>query len=87
MSRVAVLGGFGQLGSDVVRTLGQFRSTEQVEEQLLAVVNDAPVYVRDVAEVRLSFKKADGFVRRYGRGTIAVNSTPGNAASAASLAR
>lgn len=57
----------------VVRTLGQFRSTEQVEEQLLAVVDGAPVYIRDVAEVRLSFKKPNGFVRRYGRGTIAVN--------------
>lgn len=57
----------------VVRTLGQFRSIEQVEEQLLAVVNGAPVYVRDVADVRLSFKKPDGFVRRYGENCIAVN--------------
>lgn len=57
----------------VVRTLGQFRSTEQVEDQLLAVVNGAPVYIRDVAAVRMSFKKPDGFVRRYGSNCIAVN--------------
>ncbi len=57
----------------VVRTLGQFRSTEQVEDQLLAVVQGAPVYVRDVATVRMSFKKPDGFVRRYGANCIAVN--------------
>ncbi|MCA9018094.1 MAG: efflux RND transporter permease subunit, partial [Planctomycetaceae bacterium] len=37
----------------VVRTLGQFRNVEEVENQLLAVRDGAPVYVRDVAEVRL----------------------------------
>jgi multidrug efflux pump subunit AcrB len=57
----------------VVRTLGQFRSAEQVENQLLSVVNGAPVYVRDVATVQLSFRKPDGFVRRYGSNCIAVN--------------
>jgi HAE1 family hydrophobic/amphiphilic exporter-1 len=57
----------------VVRTLGQFRSPEQVENQLLAVRNGAPVYVRDVAEVRLGYKKPDGVVRRFGDSSIAVN--------------
>ena len=33
----------------------------------------APVYVRDVAEVRLGYKKPSGFVRRFGADTIAVN--------------
>ncbi len=57
----------------VVRTLGQFRSPEQVEQQLLAVRGGNPVYVRDVAEVRLGYKKADGLVRRFGEASIAVN--------------
>ena len=57
----------------VVRTLGQFRSPEQVEQQLLAVRDGNPVYVRDVAEVRLGYKKADGLVRRFGESSIAVN--------------
>ncbi|MBP88105.1 MAG: acriflavin resistance protein [Planctomycetaceae bacterium] len=57
----------------VVRTLGQFRSPEQVEQQVLAVHDGDPVYVRDVAEVRLGHKKPDGFVRRYGNECIAVN--------------
>ncbi len=57
----------------VVRTLGQFRSPEQVEQQLLAVRDGNPVYVRDVAEVRLGYKKADGLVRRFGEASIAVN--------------
>jgi HAE1 family hydrophobic/amphiphilic exporter-1 len=57
----------------VTRTLGQFRSTLQVENQLLAVRDGAPVYVRDVAEVRLGFKKPDGLVRRFGESSIAIN--------------
>ena len=57
----------------VVRTLGRFRSTEQVEEMVLQVNNGAPVRIRDVAEVRLGHKKPDGFVRRFGTENIAVN--------------
>lgn len=57
----------------VVRTLNQYRSPEQVEEQLLAVRDDVPVYVRDVAEVRLGYKKPTGVVRRFGESNIAVN--------------
>lgn len=57
----------------VVRALNEFRSAEQVEQQLLAVRDGAPVYVRDVAEVRLGFKKPDGLVRRFGESCIAVN--------------
>lgn len=57
----------------VVRTLGQFRSPEQVENQLLAVRDGAPVYVRDVAIVQHDYKKPDGLVRRFGESSIAVN--------------
>ena len=57
----------------VVRTLGQFTSPEQVADQLLAVRDGAPVYVRDVAEVQLGYKKPDGLVRRFGESSIAIN--------------
>ena len=57
----------------VVRTLGQFRAPEQVEQQLLAIRDGRPVYVRDVATVQLGYKKADGLVRRFGESSIAVN--------------
>jgi HAE1 family hydrophobic/amphiphilic exporter-1 len=50
----------------IVRVVGQFSSPEEVEHQLLTVQNGAPVYVKDVAEVRLGYKKPDGFSRRYG---------------------
>ncbi|QEG01086.1 Multidrug resistance protein MdtB [Stieleria maiorica] len=57
----------------VVRAMGQFRSPEQVEQQLLSVNNGAPVYVRDVAKVELGYKKPDGLVRRFGESSIAIN--------------
>lgn len=57
----------------VFRALNQFRSPEQVENQLLAVRDGRPVYVRDVAQVRLGFKKPDGLVRRFGESSIAIN--------------
>lgn len=57
----------------VVRALNEFRSPEQVESQVLAVRDGSPVYVRDVAEVRLGYKKPSGLVRRFGEACIAVN--------------
>jgi HAE1 family hydrophobic/amphiphilic exporter-1 len=57
----------------VVRTLGQFRSPEQIEQLILTVHDGAPVRVGDVAEVRLGYKKPDGFVRRFGTACIAIN--------------
>ncbi len=57
----------------VVRSMGQFRSPRQVEDQLLAVRDGAPAYVRDVAVVRLGSKKPDGLVRRFGESSIAIN--------------
>ncbi|NQV24340.1 MAG: efflux RND transporter permease subunit [Rhodopirellula sp.] len=57
----------------VVRTLGQFRSTDDVGNQLIAVRDGVPVYVRDVAEIELGYRKPDGVVRRFGESSIAVN--------------
>lgn len=57
----------------VVRTLGQYRSPEQVAATILARRDGQPVYVRDVAEVRLGFKKPDGLVRNFGDPAIAIN--------------
>jgi HAE1 family hydrophobic/amphiphilic exporter-1 len=57
----------------VIRTLGQFRSPEQVANSLLARRDGKPVYVHDVATVQLGYKKADGLVRRFGNSNIAVN--------------
>ncbi len=57
----------------VIRTLGQFKTEEQVSNVILASREGNPVYVRDVAEVRLGYKKPDGLVHRYGTSVIAIN--------------
>jgi hydrophobic/amphiphilic exporter-1 (mainly G- bacteria), HAE1 family len=57
----------------IVRTLGQFRSPEQVENAILARRDGVTVYVRDVGHAILGFKKPDGFVRRFGSSCIAIN--------------
>ena len=53
----------------VIRTLGQFRDPEHVKNQLLAIENGTPIYVGDVAEVRVDYKKLDSLSRRYGMTT------------------
>lgn len=50
----------------VIRTLGQFRDSKQVEELIVAMPNQVPVYLRDVAQVQIGYKKADSIARRYG---------------------
>jgi hydrophobic/amphiphilic exporter-1 (mainly G- bacteria), HAE1 family len=57
----------------IVRTLGQFRSPQQVENAILSRRDGVPVYVHDVGHAELSYKKPDGFVRRFGSTCIAVN--------------
>jgi HAE1 family hydrophobic/amphiphilic exporter-1 len=57
----------------VIRTLGQFRTPQQVENVILSRPETPAVYLRDVAQVRLGYKKPDGMVRRYGTSVIAIN--------------
>ncbi len=57
----------------VVRTLSEYRSVQQVANQIIASPDGQPVYVGDVAEVKLGYKKPGGFVRGYGNENIAVN--------------
>ncbi len=61
-----------------VRTLGQFRNLQQVEDVILAEHDGQYVYLRDVVVpngVRMGYKKPDGFVRRFGTANIAINAT------------
>ncbi|MFN0019158.1 MAG: efflux RND transporter permease subunit [Pirellulaceae bacterium] len=57
----------------VVRTMGQFRSPEQVENAIVARREGGPVYVRDIGKVEEGHKKPDGFVKRFGTTCIAIN--------------
>ncbi len=56
-----------------MRTLGQFDTPEEIETVVVARRGGVPVYVRDVANVRLDYKKPDGEVYNFGRLCIAVN--------------
>ena len=56
-----------------VRTLGQYRSLENVANQTIPNPSGQTVYVHDVAEVKLGYEKPSGFVRRYGVSNIAIN--------------
>ncbi len=57
----------------IVRTLSEYRSVEQVASQIIASPEGQPVYVRDVADVKLDYKKPGGFVHGFGVPNIAVN--------------
>jgi HAE1 family hydrophobic/amphiphilic exporter-1 len=71
----------------VVRTLGQFRSPEQVEGVIITRREGKPVYVRDVAAVQLGTKKPQGVVRRFGSKNIAVKITRETGANVLDLMR
>jgi HAE1 family hydrophobic/amphiphilic exporter-1 len=57
----------------VVRTAGDFRSPEDVENVILRTTNGAPVYVRDVGRVEMGFRKLNSFVRHKGKPSLALN--------------
>ena len=51
----------------VIRILGQFRDPDHVKRQILAMDEGRPVFVGDVADVKLAYKKLDSVSRRYGQ--------------------
>ncbi len=57
----------------VVRTVGEYKTPSDIEAVILARRNGSPVYVRDVASVKLDYKDPTNIVRQSGRPCIAVN--------------
>jgi HAE1 family hydrophobic/amphiphilic exporter-1 len=57
----------------VIRTLGQFRTPEQVKRQVLKAGDGAPVYIGDVADVQIGYKKPDSMSRRYGGESVSLS--------------
>jgi len=51
----------------VVRTVGEYRSVEDIESIVVAFRNGVPVYLRDVAHAELSYRKADDVAFRLER--------------------
>lgn len=56
-----------------VRTVGEYRSPEDVENVIIARRNGVPVYVRDVATAQVDYKEPQAVVREMGTPSIAVN--------------
>lgn len=54
-----------------VRTVGQYESTAEILDTVIADTPGGPVYVRDVAEVEQSYKDPDGMVRNKGQYVLA----------------
>ena len=58
----------------VIRTLGRFEEPNQVADVIITQGADGgPVYVRDVAEVRLGYKKPTAVVKNFGSVCLAIN--------------
>ncbi len=56
-----------------VRTIGQYRSPQEILDTVIEDSGAGPVHVRDVAEVEVTYKEPDSFVRSKGRPVIAIN--------------
>lgn len=55
-----------------VRTVGQYASAEEILDTVIAYTPGGPVYVRDVAEVELSFRRPISFVRARGKWVLSL---------------
>ncbi|MCA9055854.1 MAG: efflux RND transporter permease subunit, partial [Planctomycetaceae bacterium] len=58
---------------NIIRTVGQYDNPRRVAETIIAIRDNTPVLVGDVATVGVDYKKADGIVRQKGVSTLAVN--------------
>ncbi|MCA8993593.1 MAG: efflux RND transporter permease subunit [Planctomycetaceae bacterium] len=58
---------------EVVRTIGQYNTPEQVADTIIGIRDNAPVRVSDVATVGIDYKKPDGTVRQKGVDGLAIN--------------
>ncbi|MBI4228623.1 MAG: efflux RND transporter permease subunit [Deltaproteobacteria bacterium] len=66
----------------IVRTIGQYKSPEDIEDVIITRKNGAPVYVRDVAKARLGYKDPAYAVRQNGESAIAINAVRESGANA-----
>jgi HAE1 family hydrophobic/amphiphilic exporter-1 len=57
----------------IVRTTGEYRSAEDIENIVIAVRNDVPIFLRDVAHAKLGYRKPQARVYEKGRLLIAMN--------------
>ncbi len=54
----------------LVRTLNEFTSVQQMADAIIAIVDDKPVYLRDVASVTSGYKDREAITRLGGRESV-----------------
>ena len=57
----------------LVRTVGEYRSTEDIENIVIAIRNGVPIYLKDVARAELGYRKATARVFQKGGQVMAMN--------------
>ena len=57
----------------IVRTIGDYRSPEDIENVVVATADGTPIYVRDIGHVELGYRRAGSFVRHKGQICLAMN--------------
>ena len=58
-----------------VRTIGEYRSPEDVDDVVIAVRNGVPIYVRDIGHAEIGYRKATGWPFYFGAPSLAMNVT------------
>jgi len=56
-----------------IRITGQFKSPEEIKEIMLKSASGAVVYIKDIADVKDSFKEQESFARLDGKNVITLN--------------
>jgi HAE1 family hydrophobic/amphiphilic exporter-1 len=57
----------------IVRTIGEYQSERDIENIVVAVRNDVPVYLRDIGRAELSYRKPGAKVFNKGQQILAMN--------------
>jgi len=57
----------------IARTVGEYQSTEDISKVIIKRINNVPVTVGDIAEVKLGYEEIDVVVRHEGTPTIVMN--------------
>ena len=57
----------------LVRTVGEYGSPEEIEEIVVSIRNQVPIYLKDVARVELGYRKPDSRAFHKGRQVISLN--------------
>lgn len=55
-----------------IRTVGQYESTDEILRTIIADTPGGPVYIGDVGEAELTYKRAEGLVRSLGQYVLAI---------------